>query len=89
MKTKIVIIGAGSASFGPAILSDILQCETLKGSTIALVDRNAQGLELIAKLAERVNREWGAGMTIEAATDSKQALPGARFAMTRFSGVLL
>ena len=82
MKTKIVIIGAGSASFGPAILSDILQCETLKGSTIALVDRNAQGLELIAKLAERVNREWDAGMTIEAATDRKQALPGARFVIT-------
>ena len=82
MKTKIVIIGAGSASFGPAMLGDILQCRALQGSTIALCDRNAQGLELMAQLAERANREWGAGMTIEAATDRKQVLPGAEFVIT-------
>ena len=79
MKTKIAIIGAGSASFGPAILSDILQCPELSGSTIALCDLNAQGLELIARLAERANREWDAGMKIEAATDRTEVLPGADF----------
>ncbi|MGQ9554881.1 MAG: family 4 glycosyl hydrolase [Anaerolineae bacterium] len=82
MKTKIVIIGAGSASFGPAILGDILQCQALTGSAIALCDLNAQGLELIARLAERANREWGAGMIIEAATDRKQVLPDAEFVIT-------
>jgi len=82
MKTKIVIIGAGSASFGPAILSDILQCPSLSGSTIALCDLNAQGLELIARLAERANREWDAGMTIEASTERRQVLPGAEFVIT-------
>lgn len=82
MQTKIVIIGAGSASFGPAILSDILQCRSLSGSTVALCDLNAQGLELIAKLAERANREWDAGMTIQAATDRREVLPDAQFVIT-------
>ena len=82
MQTKIVIIGAGSASFGPAILGDILQCQALTGSAIALCDLNAQGLELITRLAERANREWGAGMIIEAATDRKQVLSGAEFVIT-------
>ena len=40
MKTKIVVIGAGSASFGPAIVSDMLQSKALAGSTIALCDKN-------------------------------------------------
>ena len=82
MKAKIVIIGAGSASFGPAILGDILQCRSLEGSTIALCDLNAQGLELIARLAERANREWGAGMRIEASTERTELLPGAQFVIT-------
>ncbi len=82
MKSKIVIIGAGSASFGPAILSDILQSKELRGSTISLVDLNGQGLELIAKLARRINDEWDAGMVIESTTDRNQALPGADFVIT-------
>ena len=54
--TKIVVIGVGSASFGPAILSDLLQCDCLRGSTIALCDINERGLELMAHLARRLNR---------------------------------
>jgi len=82
MKAKIVVIGAGSASFGPAILGDILHSQVLRGSTISLVDLNPHGLELVATLAERANREWDAGMTIEAATDRREALPGADFVIT-------
>ncbi|MHB0877346.1 MAG: family 4 glycosyl hydrolase, partial [Anaerolineae bacterium] len=79
MPTKVVVIGAGSASFGPAIVSDLLQSKQLAGSTIALCDKNAHGLELIRRLTERINREWDAGMTIEASTDRTEVLPGAQF----------
>jgi len=82
MKAKIVVIGAGSASFGPAILGDLLQSRALRGSTVSLVDLNPHGLELVAKLAERANQEWDAGMTIEAATDRRDALAGADFVIT-------
>lgn len=77
--TKIIVIGVGSASFGPAILSDLLQCDRLRGSTIALCDVNEQGLDLMVRLAERLNREWDAGVTIEASTDRRDLLPGAEF----------
>ena len=78
-RTKIVVIGVGSASFGPAILSDLLRCDHLRGSTIALCDINEHGLDMMARLAERLNREWDAGMTIEASTDRRDLLPGAEF----------
>jgi len=78
-KTKIVIIGAGSASFGPAILSDIMHSDRFAGSTVALCDLNEQGLELMARLAERLNGEWGTGVSIEASTDRRELLPGAEF----------
>ena len=78
-KTKIVIIGAGSAVFGPAILSDIMQSDHFAGSTVALCDLNEQGLELMARLAERLNREWGTGASIEASTERQDLLPDAEF----------
>ncbi|MGQ9630100.1 MAG: family 4 glycosyl hydrolase [bacterium] len=77
--TKIVFIGAGSADFGPKILGDIMQAEELNGSTLALVDINAEGLELMAKLARRMNREWGTGLRIESSVDRKRALKEAEF----------
>ena len=77
--TKVVVIGAGSASFGPGIIGDILLSKEMAGSTLALVDRNAEGLALIGKLAKRMNKEWGSGLKIEAHTDRKKALRGAEF----------
>lgn len=77
--TKIVIIGAGSASFGPAILSDIMQSDHFAGSTVALCDVNEQGLELMTRLAERLNRQWGTGVSIEASIHRRELLSGAEF----------
>ena len=63
-KTKIVVIGAGSASFGLVNLGAILRTEELNGSTLCLVDVDPVGLDLITKLARRMNQEWHAGMEI-------------------------
>ena len=78
--TKIVVIGAGSASFGQEVLSDLFTArEALRGSTIVLVDVNGSNLEKVAALARLANRVWDAGYTIEASTDRRVALPGAEF----------
>ncbi|MBI5880202.1 MAG: hypothetical protein HZB53_21335 [Chloroflexi bacterium] len=77
--TKIVVVGAGSANFGQNALATLIRSERLHGSTLALVDINAQGLALIARLAARMNREWDAGMTIEYSTDLAAMLDGAAF----------
>ncbi len=77
--TKIVVVGAGSASFGENTLSAIMRSPRLKGSTLALVDRNPQSLGIVNRLAERLNRDWQAGFTISAHTHHKEALEGAEF----------
>ena len=66
-----VSIGAGSASFGLNALATLLREPSLRGSTLALVDHNAQGLALVHRLAERMNEEWDAGLTIESGTDRR------------------
>ncbi len=79
---KIVVIGAGSASFGLNTLGSLLKSRKLRGSEIALVDRNPANLARMARLAERVNREWQAGMAISAHSHHRQALPGADFVVS-------
>jgi alpha-galactosidase len=79
MKNKVVIIGAGSAIFGLGTLATLVRSERLRGGTLALVDLNAEGLGLIDTLARRLNREWGAGLTIESSTQREEMLPGADF----------
>jgi alpha-galactosidase len=76
---KVVIIGAGSASFGLSSLATLLREPTLRGGTLALVDLNADGLRLVHQLAERMNRAWGSGLTIESNTDRRVLLDGADF----------
>jgi alpha-galactosidase len=81
-KTKVTVIGAGSASFGLNTLGSLMRSEKLKGSEIALVDRNPQSLALVRTLAERLNREWDAEMTITSCLDHKEALPGTHFVVS-------
>jgi alpha-galactosidase/6-phospho-beta-glucosidase family protein len=72
--TIITIIGAGSAIFGENTLASILRSRKLKGSTLRLVDRNAQSLDIVHRLANRLNDAWGAGFAISAHTHHQEAL---------------
>lgn len=77
--TKITVIGAGSASFGENTLSAILRSKKLCGSTLALVDRNADTLAVVTRLANRLNHEWDAQFTITSHTNHEDALPDSDF----------
>lgn len=77
--TKITVIGAGSAQFGENTLSAIMHSKKLRGSTLALVDRNADTLDIVTRLANRLNREWDAQFTITSHTSHQDALPDSRF----------
>lgn len=79
LPTKITVIGAGSASFGENTLSAIMRSKKLRGSTLALVDRNADSLDIVYRLANRLNVEWDAGFVITAHTHHAEALPGSQF----------
>ena len=80
--TKVVIIGAGSASFGLETLSALMNSAKLRGSHLALVDRNPDALDLMARLAARLNREWDAQMRVTAHAGHLDALPGADFVVS-------
>jgi len=79
LPTKIVVIGAGSAIFGLNTLAALIGSERLRGSRLALVDLNADALARMARLADRLNREWRADMTITTHTHHAAALAGANF----------
>ncbi len=81
---KIGLIGAGRRSFGRGQLADALQCEDLCGRnvTLALVDINAQTLELMFKLAQRIKGHSGTDIVLEKAVDRREALPGADYVIT-------
>jgi alpha-galactosidase len=82
LPTKIVVIGAGSAIFGLNTVSALMGSRRLRGSHVVLVDRNADSLALIARLAERLNREWDAEMTVSSQTHHARALDGAQFVVS-------
>jgi alpha-galactosidase len=77
--TKIVFIGAGSASFGAAMIGDCLLTPGLQGSTLALVDIDAERLDVMARFARRLNEALGGDLRIEQTTDRLQVLPEAEF----------
>jgi len=79
MAPKIVIIGAGSASFGSNIVATVLRSEILKGATIALVDYDEIALNNMAQLARVMNQEWNAEMRILSSRDRLDLLDGAHF----------
>jgi len=82
LPTKIVVIGAGSASFGENTLSALMHSKKLRGSMLALVDHNAEMLDIVKRLAERLNREWDCNMTITSHGHYRGALEGAAFVVS-------
>jgi len=79
---KIVLIGAGSHSFGLMTLRDLMLTPELHGSEVVLVDIAPDKLEQMTNLAHRLNEMWDAGFRIDATTDRRAALPGATSVVT-------
>ena len=80
--TKITVIGAGSASFGENTLSAIMRSKKLRGTTLALVDRNTESLDIVQRLANRLNKDWDSGFTITSHTHHRDALDGTNFVVS-------
>ena len=81
---KIVLIGAGSESFGRGQIADILQSKDLPGHdvTLSLVDTNDAALTKMHRVAQRMAEHVGSNVTLQATTDRCDALPGADFVVT-------
>ncbi len=82
---RIVLIGAGSMTFTRGLLMDLVLAPHLQGSTVALVDVNAEKLDLAARLARQMIAQEGAHLSVEASTDRCDMLAGADYVITTIS----
>lgn len=73
----IVLIGAGSTSFGLSTLHDLYADPVFTGATIWLVDLQARPIERMQQLAGALEAATGRGITVRATTKRADALPGA------------
>jgi alpha-galactosidase len=76
---KITIIGAGSAVFATEIIRDVLATPALESGTFALVDIDADRLEMAHQAAEALIAHSGRNWTVEASLDRTEVLPGSDY----------
>lgn len=78
---RIVLAGAGSRSFGPATVRDVLLSQPLteRGVHLVLLDRAAEKLPEMERYARSVADRLGVRATVEVTTDLRHALEGAHF----------
>lgn len=72
--TKVAIIGAGSAVFATELMNDILCTDALDKGTFALVDIDAERLELAHGMAEYLIKKSGRQWDVIASTDRAKVL---------------
>ncbi len=82
---KITFIGAGSLVFTRNLCNDILLTPALVGSTLSLMDIDAERLDGAKQIVEALaEHHAGAKATVEATTDRRAALSGADYVVTTF-----
>ena len=75
MKEKLVIIGAGSAMFMRGLVRDLIQ--TGWDAELALVDIDAEALEVAERLARKMVEAKKAPIRLLASAERREVLPGA------------
>jgi 6-phospho-beta-glucosidase len=73
-RIRIAYIGGGSTRAAGTMASFVAQADNFAGSEIVLIDLDADRLELIRTLAERMAAANGADLTVRASTDRRAGL---------------
>ncbi|MFW9936032.1 MAG: hypothetical protein ACFFD5_00130 [Candidatus Thorarchaeota archaeon] len=79
MNKKIVLVGAGSTSFGPSTLTDLFHSDLLEGSTVVLHDINKKNLKIIYELVSAENDNLNNMLQIDYTTNRSKAFENADF----------
>jgi alpha-galactosidase len=79
---KVAILGAGSAVFARQLMTDLLSTPGLERGAFALVDIDAERLELAHRIAEKLVAKSGRDWTVEATADRAKALPGCDYVIS-------
>jgi alpha-galactosidase len=75
----ITFLGAGSTVFARQLMTDILQVDGLDEGTFALVDLDAERLELAQQIAEKLIERSGKRWNVQASTERRDLLAGSDF----------
>jgi len=76
-KTKIVLIGAGSAMFTQGLVADMIQAVDMGPWELGLIDIDPTALETAEGLSRRMVEARGQNIAISASTARREILPGA------------
>lgn len=79
MPFKIAFIGAGSVGFTRTLLSDLLTVPEFRNTEVAFTDVSAHNLQLVTDLCQRDILENGLDIRINATTNRREALMGAKY----------
>lgn len=82
---KITTIGAGSIVWGPSINIDFLLNPGLDGAELMLMDIDAESLQLVQQVLQRLVEEKGVNKTIKATGDLVEAVRDADYVVTAIS----
>ena len=82
---KIVIIGAGSITFGPSLLNDMFATPALDGSSFVLMGPTMLKLKVVEDYCKRVIAQNNLNMEVNSTTDRREALQGADYVITTLS----
>ena len=83
-RLKIAYIGGGSTRGAGTMASFIEQGENFDGSEIVLIDLDAERLELIRTLADRMAKAKGVDITVTATTDRRAGLDACDAILTSY-----
>jgi len=76
---KITYIGAGSSMFTARLVADLVATPGLEGGTFALVDIDAERLELARRVTEKVVQASGGHWQVVSSTEREELLPGSDY----------
>ncbi len=79
MSFKVCFIGAGSLGFTRTLLTDLLSVPEFHNITIAFTDISRQNLDMVTQLCQRDIDANGLSVKIQATTDRREALKGAKY----------
>jgi len=76
---KIVIVGGGSYSWCPRLLSDLMQTPEMEGSQIVLLDPNLQAAQEVEAVGEKLASTLGRRYALGVTSNEEAAFRGADF----------
>jgi alpha-galactosidase len=76
---KVAILGAGSTVFARKLMADLLCTPGLEQGSFALVDTDAERLELAQRIGEELVARVGRNWMVEATTNRLQVLSGSHY----------